>query len=277
MWHRAASHIAVLRGLLLLIGQEVLSYLAKPAVTSLFILLGCDRQKVCPTTFQVYLPFTDPFYRFFTACICGINPMDFGNVPSGMPGEKKNKWLFFLYSCCRQRGKQNPFLTMNPPADSSKSREWDIWKYNDKLISGEHSLCSGCQSVNKACLWGQRRHQTQTHSLHPAHPGSFSHQSPWIHHEIVFSSLLPSAPLLPTLSLSHCLHVILSSWTKFHLSAMRRWSRDFILKYPASIIYLSAPSPSPPTLRLHSGVSFSHLPLPPRYLPCCSIWSNLTI
>lgn len=146
--------------------QEVSYYLAKyqAAVPSLFIVLGCDRQRVCPTTFQVYLPFTNTFYRLFTACICGINPMGLGNVPSGMPGEKKISdfsfyILFVVSKFSSQRGKQNPFLTMNPPADSSKSREWGIWKYNDKLISGEHSLCSGCQTVNKACLWGQRRHQ----------------------------------------------------------------------------------------------------------------------
>lgn len=48
-----------------------------------------NRQKVCPVTFQVCLPFPNTFYGFFVRWICEIKPKILGgNVPSGVPGSE---------------------------------------------------------------------------------------------------------------------------------------------------------------------------------------------
>lgn len=74
---------------------------------------------------------------------------------------RKNKWLFFLCSCSRFKvfkpmWKTKPFFDNESACRQFQVKGMGYMKYNDKLISGEHSLCSGCQSVNKACLWGRK-------------------------------------------------------------------------------------------------------------------------
>lgn len=69
----------------------------------------CERQAVCPITFQFRLLFSSTYYRLFARWMSEINPKDFGNVPRPLKTVTSSYLVttLHLYDDCSQQKKTN--------------------------------------------------------------------------------------------------------------------------------------------------------------------------